>query len=220
MSEQASGVLADSALRELVDEAPDGRVVTDGDGRILGVNAALALLFGYHRSELLGQPIEVLVPNQARVAHVASRSVFEIDPKVRSMGLGLQLTGRHRNGGEIAVDIRLSPLPTEAGTWVVADVRDDTRRRSAERHRQVTLIADEDLRIAHELGERVIHGIFGAGLRMHALLPRAGDEVSVELIDIIDALDQVIREVRTSIFTLGVAAPETTQTDDSGSRTT
>jgi PAS domain S-box-containing protein len=213
-SERADGVIADSALSDLVDEAPDGRVVIDGHGRILRVNAALEVLFGYHRSELLGQSIEVLVPDEARAAHVESRGAFGIDPKVRSMGLGLQLIGRHRNGSEVAVDIRLSPLPTKAGTWVVADVRDETRRRDAEKHRQIAIVSDEDLRIARKFGETVIHGIFGVGLKMQTLLPRAGEQVRAELAEVLDSLDEIISDIRGVIFGLSTTPPDTDQTGD------
>jgi PAS domain S-box-containing protein len=214
VGDASNGVLVDAVLVELVDEAPDGRIVIDGHGRILRVNTALEALFGYHPSELVGQSVEVLVSEQARTAHVASRNAFGLNPRVRAMGLGLQLVGRHRDGSEIAIDIRLSPLPTKAGTWVVADVRDDTRRRTAERHRQIAIVSDEDLRIAHALGETVVHGIFGVGLKMQTLIPRAGEQVRAELGEVVDSLDEVIREIRTVIFGLTTASAGTDQDGD------
>lgn len=206
------GAAADSALVELIEDAPDGRIVIDGHGRILRTNAALETLFGYHRSELLGQLVEVLVPERARSAHIASRGMFGIDPKVRLMGLGLPLVGRHRDGSDIALDIRLSPLKTRAGMWVVADIRDDTQRRRAERHRQIAGISDEDLRIARALGETVIHSIYSVGLRMHTLLPRAGEEVQDELAEVVNSLDDVIREIRAVVFGLALSPEDTDQT--------
>lgn len=201
-AESRDGEATDVALADVVDELPDAQIVIDGHGRILRVNDRLEALFGYDNSELLGQSVEVLVPERARVAHSTAREIFATEPRIRSMGLGLDLVGRHRDGTEIPVDIRLTPLTTKAGTWVVAAIRDDTARRLAEKRREVITRADEAHRISVDLADTVIHHLFGTGLRLQTLLPRAGAQVHDELTEIVATLDDIIREVRSAIFSL------------------
>jgi PAS domain S-box-containing protein len=207
VGQPANGAVTERSLHELVDDTPDGQLVIDGHGPILRVNPGLETLFGYDRSELLDQPIGVLVPEEARGAHVTSREVFAIDPKIRATGRGPKLTGRRRDGTPIPVDVQLSPLPTKAGVWVVAVIRDDTHCRTAEAQRQVTSLATEDQRNAVELGDTVIHHLFGVGLRLQTLLPRAGEHLHDELTEIVAGLD-IIREIRTLAFGVDAHGPD------------
>ena len=117
----------------LIEAAPDAMVVVDRDGRIALVNAQTEALFGYRRDELLGAPIEILVPLGARGGHAARRDRYIDQPVVRPMGSGLDLTGRRKDGSEVPVEISLSPLCTAEGTLVSAAIRDITERREAQR---------------------------------------------------------------------------------------
>jgi diguanylate cyclase (GGDEF)-like protein/PAS domain S-box-containing protein len=119
-------------MRELLESAPDAMVVVGGDGRIALVNAQVEALFGWARDELYGRPVEVLLPDHLRAVHAGLRAGYVADPHTRSMGAGLELLARHRNGSDFPVDVSLSPLHTEAGTLVVAAVRDITERRRVE----------------------------------------------------------------------------------------
>ncbi len=119
--------------RALIDAAPDAIVVVDTAGRIVLVNSQTERLFGYERAELLGQPIEMLVPLAARPTHVARRDAFLKNPAVRPMGSGLDLSGRRKDGAEVPVEISLSPLHTEDGLLVSAAIRDTTERRASQR---------------------------------------------------------------------------------------
>ena len=113
----------------LLESAPDAMVAISPDGTILLVNAQAERLFGYPRAELLGMPIETLVPDRFRDRHPQHRESYSHEPKVRPMGAGLDLFGRRKDGQEFAAEISLSPIATEAGTLVTAAIRDVTERK-------------------------------------------------------------------------------------------
>ena len=113
----------------LLEAAPDGMVIADETGTIVLVNGQAERLFGYPRAELIGQKVEVLVPQQFRAHHEEIRHGYEEDPRVRSMGSGLELRGRRKDGTEFPVEISLSPLKTAQGMLVSAAVRDVTEQR-------------------------------------------------------------------------------------------
>lgn len=123
---------AEAKFRGLLESAPDGIVVVDASGRIVIANTQAERLFGYTREELVGQPVELLVPERYRAAHVPTRQGYFSAPKTRPMGAGRPLTGRKKDGTEFPVEISLSPLETEQGTLVTSIVRDITERREAE----------------------------------------------------------------------------------------
>jgi len=123
---------AEARFRGLLEAAPDGIVVVDAKGTIVIVNTQTERMFGYAREELLGQPIEILVPDRFRPAHNADRDAYLHDPRTRPMGAGRALTGRMKDGTEFPVEISLSPLRTDNENLVMSIVRDISERRRAE----------------------------------------------------------------------------------------
>ena len=143
-----------ATLAALLSISPDALAVISQTGIIVQVNAQAATLFGYHREELKGQPLEVLLPERFRENHVAYRASYGAAPQVRPMGVGLELFGRRKDGTEFAVDVSLRPVLVGGTMRVIAAVRDITALRRAEQERarqaeQLRLQADL-LALAHD----------------------------------------------------------------------
>jgi PAS domain S-box-containing protein len=122
---------AEERFRQVVEAVPNGMLMAGRDGRIVLANAQLERLFGYRKEELLGQPVEMLLPQRFRTKHPTLLARYFASPEVRSMGAGQDLFGLCKGGREVPVEIGLSPVRTDTGLFVLASVIDVTERRQA-----------------------------------------------------------------------------------------
>jgi len=124
--------LVEARFRDLLESMPDGIVMINLTGRVVFSNSQAENLFGYSGGELKGKPVEMLLPQRLRDAHISHRSNFFTQPRTRTMGMGLELYGVRKDGTEFPVEISLSPLKTEEGTLVMSAIRDISERKKAE----------------------------------------------------------------------------------------
>ncbi|MFA6299290.1 MAG: ATP-binding protein [Nocardioides sp.] len=142
--------LQSSLFRLLLDAAPDATVIVDESATIVLANAQVANVLGWSQDELVGQHIEVLVPDKLREVHQERRTGFLGAPMARPMGVGRNLFARHKDGHEVPVEISLSPLETDSGVLVTASVRDISDRLRIEE--EATRMREEIIAtVSHEL---------------------------------------------------------------------
>ncbi len=165
----------EARFQALLESAPDAMVVVDRSGTVVMVNGQAERLSGYARSELVGQPVEILVPVLFRDRHLGHREGYFSAPAARPMGAGLELHVRRRDGTEFAAEISLSPLETPEGLLVTAAIRDVTSRRQAEEsirqlsHRLLLVQDQEQQRIASVLQSGIARTLDGIRVELAAV---------------------------------------------------
>ncbi len=159
-------------FRALFENSPDAIVVTDSQGRIREMNARVEQFFGYTRAELLGQPVDILVPERFRRSHPQYRQEYDVRPRTRPMGTGLELCGLRKDGTEFPVDIMLSPADTTEGRVILSVIRDLTEKIRAqmelERREHEKRYLEEELYTEHRFED-----IIGESVALKRVLKQA-----------------------------------------------
>jgi PAS domain S-box-containing protein len=151
-------MLAEGRFRELIENAPDAILQVDTAGVIIIANRTAETMFGYTREELMGQKVDLLVPDAHRAAHPGHRKAFANAGLTRPMGLGLDLFAQRKDGSKFPVEISLSPMTTETGVHVTAVIRDVTERKLTEqRVRSLQESYMTELEARHKEAERLNH---------------------------------------------------------------
>ena len=214
--------LSEERFRALLDSAPDGVVIVDEGGDMVLVNSQTEKLFGYAREQLLGEPVETLLPERFRRVHSSHRRDYLAEPVTRPMGDGLQLVGRRADGSEFPLDISLSSLQTSEGVLVTAFVRDVTERVRAEtelhgleelvhgQEERRELIAhlvraqeDERARIAADIHDDSIQIMTASAMRLEMLRDELTDPAHIALLMRLDeTIQESIKRLRRLLFEL------------------
>jgi diguanylate cyclase (GGDEF)-like protein/PAS domain S-box-containing protein len=197
---------SEEGLPALLELCPDAMVIVDCSGAIVLLSAQTERLFGYRRAELIGERIEVLVPERFRERHGIHRERYGADPHTRPMGAGLELYGRRKDGSEFPVEISLSPLQTESRRLVASAIRDITARKQAEEdasHYVAVVESSHDAIIGKDLdgvitswngGAERLYGYTGAEVRgksVSILVPAGHDDELPDLLVRVRAGDRV-----------------------------
>jgi PAS domain S-box-containing protein len=193
----------------MLELAPNGWVLVDGTGKILYTNSEVESLFGYSRSELINQHVEVLVPERLRRVHLVHRRGYMDHPSLRPMGLGMSLVGRRKDGSEFPVEISLSPIEGGGAVYVIAVIRDITERQMLEDERnhfrmELEMERERD-RIGMDLHDGIMQEIYASGLTLELALGDLEEDPALAGEGIEKAIEQlhaVIRNIRSYIFDL------------------
>ncbi|MCR9115432.1 MAG: PAS domain S-box protein [bacterium] len=147
---------SEQTFRDLLESAPDAMVVVNESGTIVLVNSQLEQMFGYDRSELLGGPIETLVPRPFRAEHPKKVAEFVASASVRPMAAGLELHAEHKSGSVFPVEISLSPVQSEQGMLISCAVRDVTNQKKEQQKLQGILDASPDAMVIADSDRRIV----------------------------------------------------------------
>lgn len=152
------GSLGDGLFQMVLEAAPVGMMMVNSTGHIVLVNAQIENLFGHPRAALIGQTLEVLVPERFRGRHPAFREAFLTAPRARPMGAGRDLFGLRADGSEVPIEIGLNPLQTPEGSFVLSSVVDISERKRAEEERERLLVEMRKLNRALEDRGQALRG--------------------------------------------------------------
>jgi len=188
---------------KLVDALADGVALTDGGGTLALVNLRLVEMFGYEHAELIGRPVESLVPVDLQAAHRGHRAAYAQAPAARPMGAGARLVALRKDGTTFPAEISLSPVTTATGAFTLTVIRDVTEgRRLADLADLARVaVAAKQARIGQELLNSVTASLYHVGLSLQAAADLPHDAAGKGIAEAIGNLDDTIRQIRDNAFT-------------------
>ncbi len=200
-SDAASRAITPAVLWQLVDALGDGLVLTDHDGGIVLANRRCVEMFGYEHTELVGRPVETLVPPALRAAHQGYRAAYARAPQARPMGDRARLVVLRKDGSTLPVEISLTPVPTATGHFVLAVIRDATQTRRREDLAELARTAvEEHTRRNQELLDRVAQSLFRVGLSLQAAADLPSELARERITEAVRELDETIHDIRGYAF--------------------
>ncbi|MCA9796310.1 MAG: PAS domain S-box protein [Candidatus Eremiobacteraeota bacterium] len=224
---------AEERFRSIFESAPNGFILVDENGTLIMVNRMAEELFGYDRSELIGQSVDLLVPSELRGRHGHHRRDYAEQPRTRAMGAGMALEALRKDGSRFPVEIGLTPVPTSHGQFVVGSVVDLTQRRKTEqeleryrdhlekmveektqelqRETEEKTKLEERQRLGRELHDSVSQALYGIGLGVRtalAQLDRDASKAREPLEYVLSLTDSALTEMRALLFKLRPQALE------------
>ena len=191
-----------AVLWGLIDALGDGVILADDQGVIVLANRRAEDMYGYLPGELIGQPVESLVPAGLRAAHVSQRAGYARQPTARPMGSRARLAGRRKDGSTFPVRVSLSPVSTGTGRLILAvirDITDDLPRADPGDLARAAAAADQARR-GRELLDRVVNGLLHVGLSLQAAIELPHDAAVQKIADALHRLDDTIREIHDHVF--------------------
>ena len=197
--------ISPAVLWGLVDALADGVILTDEDGVLVLANRRAEDTFGYRPGELIGQPVESLIPAGLRPAHVTQRAGYAREPVARPMGSRMRLAGQRRDGSTFPARVSLSPVVTATGRFILAVIRDITEDRPQADLAELAEMARaagaaDDARRGRELLSQVVDGLFRVGLSLQAATELPHEAALQQIADALRALDDTIRDIRDHVF--------------------
>jgi PAS domain S-box-containing protein len=199
-----------SDLRMLVDVSPDGLALTDGAGTVLAASRRLAEMFGYDTAELVGNPVELLIPAGLPAGHRGHLASYACRPIPRPMEDGLRLLGMRKDRTTFPAEISLSPLPAEEGQIIVAVIRDVTQLTLLEDQAAAAAAETARTRADYQLHDTVVSRLFIAGLLLQTAADLPAEEVRQRIGEAAEHLDDTIREIRDTVFAMTIPPATTT----------
>jgi anti-anti-sigma factor len=189
---------------QLVNALQDGVALADDNGAVALANTRLEQMFGYQHAELLGQPIEVLLPVDLEATRGSHRASQALAPRTRLMGAGARLVGLRKDGTTFPAEISVSSVTTAAGHFAVIVIRDITQTRRAGELADLAAaaVAAEQAHRGQELLDTTITSLSHVGLSLQAAIDLPAELIRQRIAETLGYLDGIIREIRNTAFTI------------------
>lgn len=193
----SSGAITPAVLWQVIDALGDALALVGDSGTIVLVNRRCQEMFGYARGELIGRPVDLLVPVDLRAAHQGHRAAYDQAPQARPMGDRTRLAAVRKDGASLPVRISLSPVPTATGNYVLAVIRDATEARRQDDLADLArgAVAEQSHRV-RDLLDEVVHRLFRVGLSLQDAADLPSEVAHERISEALDRLDDTIKGIR------------------------